>query len=47
VLPVACFFGKNSTITGRFTPGVEMLTAGTIQIGLYGYKIVQGDVYQP
>jgi hypothetical protein len=47
VLPTANLFGRNSTVNLIFTPGVPVPYAGTIQMILFGYKIVQGDTYQP
>jgi hypothetical protein len=47
VLPLSHLFGENSVINVRFTPGVAVPYAGTAQFALLGYKIVQGDIYQP
>lgn len=47
VLPVANVFGRSSVVSAKVTPGVVQTVAGKVQILLLGYKIVQGDVYQP
>lgn len=47
VLPTANIFGRNSTINATFTPNVAVPHTGQIQVLMLGYKIVQGDVYQP
>jgi hypothetical protein len=47
VLPIANLFGTNSSITMAFTPGIALPYAGVIQMILCGYKIVQGQNYQP
>lgn len=47
ILPASNLLGRNSTIQVTFTPGVAIAQTGTVQIVLAGYKIVQGDTYQP
>jgi hypothetical protein len=47
VLPIANLFGTNSSITLAFTPGFELPYAGLVKMILCGYKIVQGQNYQP
>lgn len=47
VLPVACLFGRNSTVEVSFTPGVAIPYSGSVQCVLCGYKIVQGQSFQP
>lgn len=47
VLPIANLFGRSSVATVRVTPTVAQTVAGKVQVILLGYKIVQGDTYQP
>jgi len=47
ILPVANLFGRSAVVTCRVTPTVAQLYAGKVQCLLLGYKIVQGDTYQP
>lgn len=47
VLPVANVFGRSSVVSAKVTPSVAQTVAGKVQVLLLGYKIVQGDVYQP
>lgn len=47
VLPVAQLVGRAGVVTCRVTPGVAQPYAGKVQCLLLGYKIVQGDTYQP
>jgi hypothetical protein len=47
VLPTACLFDRNSVIEVGFTPGVSIPYSGSVQCVLLGYKIVQGQNYQP
>ena len=46
-LPVAALIGRSALVMARVTPTVRQLFDGKIQIQLLGYKIVQGDSYQP
>lgn len=47
VLPIACLFERNSAIEASFTPGLAADYPGMVQCILCGYKIVQGQSYQP
>jgi len=47
VLPVACLFDRNGVIEVGFTPGVSIPYTGAVQCVLCGYKIIQGQSYQP
>jgi len=47
ILPAAHLFGRNSVIEVYVTPGVSIAQTAKVQIILAGYKIVQGQVYQP
>lgn len=47
MLPIAALFSTASTITVKVTPDVEMPQDGLVQVNLCGYKIVQGQLYQP
>jgi hypothetical protein len=47
VLPVTALIGRASIVTARVTPTVAQDVAGKVQVLLCGYKIVQGDTYQP
>lgn len=47
VLPVAHLFDTNSVVSCKFTPGAAEAYAGVVQFVLCGYKIVQGNQYQP
>lgn len=47
VEPVACLFERDSVIEASFTPGVVVDYPGLVECVLCGYKIVQGQSYQP
>lgn len=47
VEPVACLFDRDSVIEASFTPGVAVDYPGLVECVLCGYKIVQGQSYQP
>lgn len=47
VMPVANLLGRADVLTVRVTPTVAQTVAGKVQCILFGYKIVQGDVYAP
>lgn len=47
VLPATQLLGRSSVTTCKVTPGVAQTVAGKVQCLLLGYKIVQGDTYQP
>jgi len=47
VLPVACLFDRNSAIEASFQPGLSVPDSGVVECVLCGYKIVQGQSYQP
>ncbi len=47
ILPVGNLIGRASVVTARVTPTVEQPKKGKVQIQLLGYKVVQGDTYQP
>lgn len=47
VLPTANMFGRSSVVTVRVTPTVAQTVAGKVQTLLLGYKILQGNNYQP
>lgn len=47
VLPVSTLVGRASTLTVRVTPTIEQSVAGKVGFYFLGYKIVQGDTYQP
>jgi len=47
VLPVACLFERSSAVEATFAPGVAVEYAGLVECILLGYKIVQGQSYQP
>jgi hypothetical protein len=47
VLPVACLFDRNSAIEASFQPGLAVAETGLVECVLCGYKIVQGQSYQP
>lgn len=47
VLPVAALIGRSALVMVRITPTVRQLFDGKVQVQLLGYKIVQGDSYQP
>ena len=47
VLPIANLFGRSAVATVKVTPTVAQTVAGKVQVILLGYKIVQGDTYQP
>lgn len=47
MLPIACLFDRASAVEQSFTPGLAVDYAGVVQCVLLGYKIVQGQSYQP
>lgn len=47
VLPVAALIGRSALVMVRVTPTVVQPYDGKVQVLLLGYKIVQGDSYQP
>ena len=47
ILPVGNLIGRASVITARVTPTIPQEKKGKVQIQLLGYKVVQGDTYQP
>lgn len=47
VLPVSHLIPRASVITAKVTPTFSQTVAGKVEIILCGYKIVQGDTYQP
>jgi hypothetical protein len=47
VLPVGALIGRSGLVLARVTPTVAQEYEGQVQIILLGYKIVQGDSYQP
>lgn len=47
VLPVGALIGRSALVLVRVTPTVAQEQEGKVQIILLGYKIVQGDTYQP
>lgn len=47
VLPVGALIGRSALVLVRATPTVEQEYEGKLQVILLGYKIVQGDSYQP
>lgn len=47
VLPVAQLVGRAGVVTCKVTPTIAQTRAGKVQCLLLGYKIVQGDTYQP
>jgi len=47
VEPVACLFERDSVIEASFTPGVVVDYYGLVECVLCGYKIIQGQSYQP
>lgn len=46
-LPVAALIGRSALVMVRVTPTLRQLQDGKVQVQLLGYKIVQGDSYQP
>lgn len=47
VLPVSHLVPRASVITAKVTPTFAQTVAGKVEVILCGYKIVQGDTYQP
>jgi len=47
VLPASNLFARAGVVTVRVTPTLVQPVAGKVQIILLGYKVVQGDTYQP
>jgi hypothetical protein len=47
VLPVSLLVGRASVLTVKVTPTVAQTVAGKVAAYFLGYKIVQGDTYQP
>jgi hypothetical protein len=47
VLPVGALIGRSALVLVRVTPTVAQGQEGKVQVILLGYKIVQGDTYQP
>lgn len=47
VLSVAALIGRSALVMVRITPSVQQSYDGKVQVLLLGYKIVQGDSYQP
>lgn len=46
-LPVGVLFSQSSVVEAKFTPGNSIPYSGKVQCVLCGYKIVQGQTYQP
>jgi hypothetical protein len=47
VEPIACLFERDSVIEASFTPSIAVDYYGLVECVLCGYKIVQGQSYQP
>lgn len=47
VFPISNMLGRTSTLTVRFTPRTSQPNAGVLQFIFCGYKIVQGNDFQP